>query len=190
MLIAVNPRRGFTLVEVVIALAIIALISAVVVSQVAGRLRDSRSAALAQTLGTLSDAIMEYRADVRRYPRNLLHLSTAPAYGTTDLCNQNVPASFLGNWRGPYLKSVVTASGVTLQEMTISDALELSPAGPYTSATNGAIVILTSDVDSTIARKLETQFDGGADYATGAIRYVHLSNGKGELRFAVPVRGC
>ena len=186
----VARQAGFTLVEVVVGLAILAFIAAVVLSAVTGRLQDSRSAAVAQTLSTMSDGIVQFRTDVRRYPRNLRYLSTSPTFGVTDLCNQTVPLSFLGLWKGPYTRSVILSSGLPIQEMVVSDTLELDPAGPYTVATNGAVVIVTRDVDSALARELETRFDGDADWVAGTIRFTHLTNGKGTLRYAVPVRGC
>jgi prepilin-type N-terminal cleavage/methylation domain-containing protein len=185
-----SHRRGFSLLEIVIAVTIVALLAAVIVSAVVVRLQDSRSAAVAQTLASLSDGILEYRADVRRYPKNLRYLSTSPIAGVTDLCDQTVPASFRSLWRGPYTKTAILSSGMTLQEMIVSDTLELNPTGPYTVTTNGSLVIVTRDVDSTIARELETRYDGNVDWTAGTIRFTHVAGGKGTLRFAVPVRGC
>lgn len=185
-----SRSRGFSLLEIVIAVTIIALLAAAILSVVGVRLQDSRSAAVAQTLSTLSEAILEYRADVRRYPKNLRYLSTSPTAGVTDLCNQTVPTSYLSLWRGPYTKSVILSSGMALQEMVVSDTVELDPVGPYTVTTNGAVVIVTRDVDSTVARELETRYDGNADWTAGTIRFTHIASGKGTLRFAVPVRGC
>jgi general secretion pathway protein G len=184
-----SNRRAFTLLEIVIALVVVALLGAVIVSAVGGRIQDSKAAALAQTLSTLGSGIIEYRADVRRYPKNLRHLSTAPS-GVTDLCNQTVPSSFLSSWQGPYTRSVFLPSGLVLQEMTVSDTMELSPVGPYTASTSGALLIVTRDVDSTVARDLEDRFDGNGDWAAGTIRFTHAASGKGTLWFATPVRGC
>jgi prepilin-type N-terminal cleavage/methylation domain-containing protein len=191
MLIALigSRRRAFTLFEVVVALTIVAMIAAVIVAAIGGRIQDSRSAALAQTLTTLSEGVMGYRTDVRRYPKNLRYLSTAPS-GVTDLCNQTVPASFLSSWRGPYVKTNFLATGLVLQEMTVNDALELDPVGPYTATTNGALVIVTQDVDLAVAQQLETTFDGNNDLAAGTIRFTLVAAGKGTLRYAMPVRGC
>src|SRR5688500_13836473 len=188
--LSVARQAAFTLLEVVVGLAILALIAAVVLSAVGGRIQDSRAAVVAQTLSTMSDGIVQYRADVRRYSKNLRYLSTAPTAGVTDLCNQTVPSSFLSLWKGPYTRSVILPSGMALQEMVVSDTVELDPTGPYSVTTNGAIVIVTRDVDSTIARELETRFDGNADWAGGTIRFTHLASGKGTLRYAIPVRGC
>jgi type II secretory pathway pseudopilin PulG len=185
-------RRGgaFTLIEIVIALAIIALIGAVMVASVGGRIGESRAAAVASTLSAINDGLVQYRADVRRYPKNLTLLTTAPAFGVTDLCNQTVPQTFINAWRGPYLKAVVLATGIKVEEMTVNDALELSPVGPYTATSNGALVIVVTDVDSTVARELETRFDGNADFTAGTIRFTHVLSGQGTMRFATPVRGC
>lgn len=184
------PTRAFTLLEVVIGLAIIAFLGAVILSAVGGRVREGRSASLAQTLTTLRDGIVQYRADVRRYPKNLRYLTTSPTAGVTDLCNQTVPASFRSLWRGPYSNAVILTTGLAVEEMVVSDAVELDPAGPYTVSSTGSIVIVTTDVDSTVARELETRYDGTADWVNGTIRFTHIANGKGTLRFAVPVKGC
>ena len=187
---SLQPSRGFTLLEVVVALAILALLGAVILSAAGGRIREGRAASTAQTLSTLRDGILQYRTDVRRYPRNLRYLSTSPIVGVTDLCNQTVPSSLRSLWRGPYTNISILASGLAVQEMVVSDTVELDPVGPYTVSTSGAIVIVTRDVDSTIARELETQYDGNSDWSGGTIRFSHLAAGKGTLRFAVPVKGC
>jgi prepilin-type N-terminal cleavage/methylation domain-containing protein len=186
----VRQRGAFTLVEIVIAVAIVALLAAVIVLAAGGRVQEGRSAATARTLASLGQAVSEYRADVRRYPKNLRYLSTAPTAGVQDLCNQTVPSSFLSLWKGPYIQTTFLTSGLTVEEMTVSDTLELSPAGPYTVSTNGAILIVTRDVDSTVARDLETRLDGNADWTGGTIRFTHAALGKGTLRYAIPVRGC
>lgn len=183
-------RFGLTLAEVLVALALIAVLATVVTTHVLGRIRQGKAAAMATTLTSLRDGLLDYRADVRRYPRNLQHLSSAPPPTVTDLCGQFVPADFRAAWRGPYVKTSVGASGVVVNESTILDALELSPAGPYTVNTTGALVIVAQDVDSSVANELESRFDGDGNLAAGTIRFVLGAGGQGTLRFAIPVRGC
>jgi type II secretory pathway pseudopilin PulG len=189
-----RPRRhsqvAFTLFEIVVALAVLALLGAVLVSAAMGRVDESRSATVAQTLNTLSDGVLQFRADVRRYPTHLRYLSSAPPTTEKDLCNQTVPASYRSLWKGPYVKSVILSTGIPVEEMTIADSLHMDPSGTYTVSTNGNLLIVAADVDSTIARDLETRFDGTADWTGGTIRFTHIAAGKGTLKFAVPVRGC
>jgi prepilin-type N-terminal cleavage/methylation domain-containing protein len=183
-------RRGFSLLEVVVALLIIAILAAVVATTVAGRVRTGASAAFAQTFSALSDAILEFRADVRRYPTHLNYLSAAPPSTEKDLCSQGVPSSYRSNWRGPYVKSAITTSGLVVSSATIRDSLELDPAGPYTVSTTGALVMVASNVDSTVANALELRYDGNSNFSSGVIRYTVTSSGQGTLKFALPVRGC
>lgn len=183
-------RRGFTLVEVIVTATLIAVLAAVLIPVVLGRIDQGRSAALGQTLDALGDAIQSYRADVRRYPTQLRNLVTPPDAGLQDLCGQTVPAQFRSEWRGPYIRRSVEASGIAVGDAVVLDTLELDPAGPYTVATNGHIVIVAEDVDSRVAAQVESAFDRGDDFTAGTVRFSPTSSGQGTLRYRMPVRGC
>ncbi|MGQ0815660.1 MAG: prepilin-type N-terminal cleavage/methylation domain-containing protein [Gemmatimonadota bacterium] len=185
-----NARPGFTMVEILTVIAVLAILSAVIVTQVVPRVTESKGAAVARTLDAFRDAAIEYRADVRRYPTHLRHLTTAPVTGTRDLCNQTIPAQFLAAWRGPYLKAAVSSAGLPIAEATVRDSLELDPAGPYTSTSTGAMVVVTQNVDSVVAVQLESAFDGNSNLTSGTIRFTPGAARTGTLKFAIPVRGC
>ena len=178
--------RGFSMVEVLVAVGIIVIITAIVVPMVARRLDEGKAGTLASTLDALRHGVLEYRADVRRYPTHLRYLAAAPG-SAVDICNQTVPSSFLAGWRGPYIDRSMTTSGLLVGGMTVLDSIGRVA---FTSSTTGDLTIRVTDVDSTIARRIEREQDVTADFAAGAIRWTQTSQSEGTLSLIIPARGC
>lgn len=86
-----GARGGFTLVEMLLVLVILATLAAVVIPKFAGRSRQARETAAKAQIANLEVAIDAFEVDVGRYPRTLEELITPPADNPQD-------------WRGPYLK--------------------------------------------------------------------------------------
>lgn len=93
---AVQPARGFTLLELLVVLVILGLLVGVVAPRFFGQVGKSEVKIAAAQIKSLEDALDQYRLDVGRYPtteQGLAALNTQPA-GVT-------------RWRGPYLKKAV-----------------------------------------------------------------------------------
>ena len=71
---AAAPQRGFTLIELMVVMAIIALLSAIVVPRYVDGIERAREATLRSTLATVRDAIDQFAADRGRYPDTLAEL--------------------------------------------------------------------------------------------------------------------
>ncbi|MEY4864229.1 MAG: hypothetical protein RLZ51_2324 [Pseudomonadota bacterium] len=69
-----NRTRGFTLIELVIALALLALIISIAVPQYFGLIDRGRVAVQAQSLSVMRDAIDKFHGDRGRYPNSLEEL--------------------------------------------------------------------------------------------------------------------
>lgn len=67
----VKGRRGFTLVEILIVMTIIAIIASLAVPSVFKQVKRSKEAALLENLFTLRDVIDQYYADRGQYPPSL-----------------------------------------------------------------------------------------------------------------------
>lgn len=68
------PAPGFTLIELMVVMAIIALLLTVAAPRYFGHLERAREAALRQTLVVVRDAIDKYHGDTGRYPSTLQEL--------------------------------------------------------------------------------------------------------------------
>ena len=63
--------KGFTLVELMVVLAVIALLLSVVVPDYMGRLRRAEEAVLQENLALMRDALDKHYADAGKYPTTL-----------------------------------------------------------------------------------------------------------------------
>lgn len=63
--------RGFTLVELMVVLTVIALLLSVVVPDYVGRVRRSEEAVLKENLNVMRDALDKHYADAGKYPHSL-----------------------------------------------------------------------------------------------------------------------
>ena len=67
-------RSGFTLVELIVVLAVIALLLAVAVPDYVGRTKRAEEAVLQENLAVMRDALDKHYADAGRYPDTLEEL--------------------------------------------------------------------------------------------------------------------
>lgn len=197
-------RAGFTTVEVLVALAIVAVLSAIVVPEIVGRIRESRQSALSQTFFGLSQGIAEYRKAVTRYPYQLKLLTQAPVHlsadsASKDVCGNNLNPSHINNWRGPYVSRQLLETGVTMGDAHIQNQLRRIQVG-----SSYFLQIDAAGVDTTIAVGLEIEFDGTSinPTTTGTIRYQTAAwpapstvttaapAGMVNLSYSIPISGC
>jgi general secretion pathway protein G len=94
-------RRGFTLIEVLVVVVIIAVLASIVAPNVFRHVDTAKNVAARAQISTLSAALDVYRLDNGRYPtteQGLAALWQAPSIGPRPT-----------NWRGPYLRQTIPA---------------------------------------------------------------------------------
>jgi len=92
----VGRARGFTLIEIMVVVAILGILAALIVPKVIGRSDEARVVAARQDIGTLMQALKLYRLDNQRYPSTEQGLAALLAKPTT--------APLPANWKtGGYL---------------------------------------------------------------------------------------
>jgi len=70
-------QRAFTLIELIVVMAIVALLASIAAPRYFTSLHKSKETALLQSLTTMRDAIDQYAADKGRYPESLQELAAA-----------------------------------------------------------------------------------------------------------------
>jgi len=182
--------RGFTLAEIVVAVAIVALMAAVIVPTVAGSLRQSQASAVADELTNLTTAINAYRQNVLKYPFKLDLLTNTPVAGTSqDICGVTMVALNVNKWQGPYLsRPIATSTDFPIGDATVEDQLARNPSGVQTGV--GTLQIKIDAVDTVAAVSLEAQLDGNADFTAGSFIWNRTGPGVGQVTYSIPIRGC
>ncbi len=94
-------RRGFTLIEMVVVLAVIALLVALVGPQIVGRVSEARGTTAGAQIELFSTALENYRLDNGGYPLT--------SQGLGALRTRPTRAPIPVNWRGPYVRKAIPA---------------------------------------------------------------------------------
>ncbi|MDH4179020.1 MAG: prepilin-type N-terminal cleavage/methylation domain-containing protein, partial [Armatimonadota bacterium] len=99
----VNRRRkGFTLIEMLIVIVVIAILALIVIPRLLGAGRKAKEATLRGDVHQLRNSIQQFEADCGDYPSALTQLMTTPAAGST---GGGGIALDVNGWQGPYLRT-------------------------------------------------------------------------------------
>jgi general secretion pathway protein G len=102
---ALTRRRshaGFTLIEMLIVIVVIAILALIVIPRLMGAGRKAKEAALRGDLHQIRNAVQQFEADCGDYPAALANLQTAPAAGSSG--GQGISLD-VSAWQGPYLRT-------------------------------------------------------------------------------------
>lgn len=177
---ALSDSRGFTFVELIVALAIMIMMAAVVTPVLLGSLDNARVEASQKSLLAIIDAITQFEADVNRYNATISQLVGQISSSDYDICGSTFPPGLADKWAGPYISQNVTAGGIPTPIGVIRN--ELTPA---TLAGGQPVMLVQVDgVRATDAVSLNREVDGadGDDDPTQA-------GDSGSLMWSVPVAG-
>ena len=133
-----SRRSGFTLVELLIVIIVIAVLAAIAIPKFVNSSERSKESSLHADLKLVRDAVELYHNDTTAYPSTLADLAAtaAPAAGVDS--SGAALTIVAANWHGPYLATVPT-DPVSLNGLTYS----------ATSPTVGAVNSSASGNDST-----------------------------------------
>jgi prepilin-type N-terminal cleavage/methylation domain-containing protein len=184
---SISGRAGFSLGEVLVAVAIVAVAAAVTIPVVFNKMRSSQEAALSQTFVGLSQGIAEFKRATTRYPELLQYLTEKPLDTDDDICNNDLGVTNVSFWRGPYASRTITASGLLVGEYTVSNTLRFGNAASGLDT----LYIDVPSVEAAVVNDIESQFDAGAASGTaGTIQYTAPVSGVSTLSYLILINSC
>lgn len=178
---------GFTLAEILIALALIAVLAAVLLPTVAGQILKGDAGRVAQDLDAVRTGVEQFLADVHRYPGRYSNLSTQITNVQTDINGNTYTPGLVNKWSGPYVtKDTLNAVIPTGFGGTITNSF-MSVAN--TNAVNYLTIVITGIAGPDFDR-LDEQIDGttAAPRTTGLLRWVSAGGVDSTKFLAVPIQ--
>lgn len=172
-----NRRSGFTLPEVLVTVAIVAVLAAMIVPAVTQQVSRADAPSFLGTVNGLRTAVASFAADTRKLPGELSQLSTAITTSDTylartrDSVGGEYSNTYTARWRGPYESSGAAAGAMLLgYGWTAEDDLVDSNT---TSPTTGYLVVTLTKTGAEIpdAEELDEAVDGGNGADAGIIRW-------------------
>lgn len=185
---------AFTLPEVLVTVALVAILAAVVVPTVVNQVKKGDPNRVAQDVTDIRGAIEQFISDVRKYPASMGQLTNAITTSQKPLQTggstpSNYTAADVARWRGPYLtkdSSTVSATGFgwAIQSAFVTDSFaNTSSYGAQTTNPNRFLTLRMCQavsgvscayganvVDSASWLLFERQFDDTIALS-GSVRY-------------------
>lgn len=172
-----KKRRGFSLGEILVAVAIMAVIAAVVIPSIGGQLNKGDTARVSNDLINVRSAVEQFLADVRRYPSAMSQLQTKPLAATAADTGINGSGTFsaaqVARWKGPYMTKDFSASGVTGYGASMVVQFRVCGTPLLCTANPPGQRYVTIDVPGLTtaeAQEIDNAMDDGV-LTTGQIRY-------------------
>ena len=96
-----RKSKGFTLIEMLIVIVVIAILALIVIPRLLGAGRKAKEATLRGDLHQIRNSIQQFEADCGDYPSALAQLMTVPGAGN----GGTGIALDVNGWQGPYLRT-------------------------------------------------------------------------------------
>lgn len=188
-------RPGFSLVEVMGAMVIVAILSALVIPVVYQRLKEARVDAIVQEFESIRSGMFMYYRDVTKYPPRVDYL-TALESGPTDICGNPLTARNIAGYKGPYLSRQIIMlnplGGLTRYAISSGDSVESVITRTTISAITGPTDVLQIWVygpELDIANMIDQRIDGTIDGTSGVIQTVgNPSPNEFIVKYNIPIK--
>jgi prepilin-type N-terminal cleavage/methylation domain-containing protein len=181
-----TPRRpGYTLIEVLVTVAILTVLAVVIIPVLTGEDTTERAARADTALKAVTDALTAFADDVGEWPSSLDQLVTPLASGHRDICGTQYNGGERNAWAGPYLSRPVAAGGLQAGIGTIAPGFTLAPGTEI-----DFLYLTVTGVEEGDAVALNARVDGDADPAAGAVRWTAAGGGQVTVTWWVPIPAC
>jgi type IV pilus assembly protein PilE len=161
-----RKRFGFTLAEVLVTIAIIAIMAAVLLPALNNQLSKGDTSRIASDITNVQSGVQAFVSDIRQYPSTTDQLVTSLT--GTDINTVAFPTSAVTAWKGPYLSRDVLSN--TGSRATISPTFTKTVA-----SSTSFLTITVSPITFEQFANLESTLDEGTSSSTsstaGLVRY-------------------
>ena len=172
-----NRRSGFTLPEVLVTVAIVAVLAAIVVPTVTSQLGKGDAPALSSTIGSLRTSITAFVSDVRKFPRRLSHLTTAITATDSTLFPDAPYGSAYNKWKGPYASFNLNSND------SIAIGMNLKAQDSLRLASNQIEVWLSGVTTDAEMVSIDNQIDNGTGASAGSLRWTVVGTAATDMKY-------
>lgn len=176
-------RRGFTLVEVIVAVVVLTAIAAIMIPTFAGQNTKKAADQTASTLQSLSLSLnnantalgnVGFLQKVKFYPKYLHHLTTQITRTDARCSGTAYVSADTAAWAGgaPYSGLSIDANGVATPLGWVHDTVFRSAFTPA----NSYIEVHLDSVSTADVQELDLDIDNSADSTSGYLRYGTATN--------------
>jgi prepilin-type N-terminal cleavage/methylation domain-containing protein len=172
-----RSRRGFTLPEVLVTVAIVAVLAAIVVPTVTNQISKGDDTNLVTNIAGLRTAITAFVSDARKNPSRLQNLVTVPLAADLDLSGGAFGATAVSKWKGPYLSTSMKALSNTLKTdslfFALAYAVDSIADSSYVAPNKGMFALKLGGVaNSAAALHIDSLLDNGDGQNAGNVRWL------------------
>lgn len=165
-----NLVKGFTLVEMIGVLAVIAILGSVAAPKIFAAIEDAKVSAFVQQVNTMTTAVAKFNTDTGLWPRHI------PSHAQNRyhqlMVNSLDNTNPIAGWQGPYIEkeltNYITKSGY--QDLFLANnndpnwACDLDGNGTV----DGQFIIYRADnISDSVAEKISNIIDGDGGVTTG-----------------------
>lgn len=174
-----SRRAGFTLPEVLVTVAIVAILAAVVVPTVTNQISKGDDSNLTSNVASLRTGITAFVSDVRKFPGRLQHLLTQPLATDDDVTGGDYGALAVGRWRGPYQTGSLAAAAANATDSVLiglAYAIDSLSDTSFTGTGNGYVGLTLGGVaNAASAAHIDSLIDGGTGQNAGNLRWAGVA---------------
>ncbi len=194
-----NSKRGFTLVELMVVVAIIGVLGTALLPQVTGLVEKAKASKIISLVDTLRTACAGYYSDVGAYPYEY----AAPTYTGAGNHRLSIAQPTISAWAGPYLHTILSwgdnpyvnlilvYSNINNWYTALGTAgFDLDNDGTTDTASNAGNFVVFYSIPLTVAQRVNNLIDGDTttnanwmtqgqvEYRNSAYLSVYLQGGR------------